>query len=94
MPVKNNERVFIEWKAKPIMVNGRITLVVSFLEDRQLWTTMDKKQLREFGAKRIYEKGCKEFVPDVLEEQVDGSVNSCHNCRYRKWTDNSFICLK
>jgi hypothetical protein len=91
-PVNNNERVFVEWKAKPVIANGTITLIVSWIEDKQIWTTMNKKQLREFGDNRIYEKGCKDFVPDVIEEQIIDSRNSCLNCRYRKWTDESFLC--
>lgn len=44
-------------------------------------------------AKRTAEK-CSDFVLDIEDELVADDEVSCYNCRYRKWTRNSFICFK
>jgi hypothetical protein len=36
---------------------------------------------------------CVSFCEDVEEECVADEVRSCYNCRYRRWTENSFLCL-
>lgn len=43
------------------------------------------------GAARIA-RDCQSFLPDVEEEQVDDTARSCYNCRYRRWTAESFTC--
>lgn len=35
---------------------------------------------------------CAGFKPDVEEEQVSDDPISCYNCRYRRWTNKSFVC--
>jgi len=37
---------------------------------------------------------CPHFQPDEEEEQVADENCSCYNCRYRRWTQESFLCLK
>ena len=37
---------------------------------------------------------CKWFNPDVDEEWVCDDKFSCYNCRYRRWTPDSFQCMK
>ncbi|MDD4626318.1 MAG: hypothetical protein PHP87_04435 [Syntrophomonas sp.] len=37
---------------------------------------------------------CPYFQPDEEEEQVADEKCSCYNCRYRRWTQKSFLCLK
>lgn len=37
---------------------------------------------------------CKEFKFDVEEEWVSDRHQTCYNCRYRRWTATSFVCLK
>lgn len=37
---------------------------------------------------------CKNFCEDDEDEQVADDVISCYNCRYRRWTINSFVCYK
>ncbi|MGA7827584.1 MAG: hypothetical protein WCA04_07995 [Geobacteraceae bacterium] len=37
---------------------------------------------------------CVSFREDVEEECVADEVRSCYNCRYRRWTENSFLCLQ
>jgi len=36
---------------------------------------------------------CRIFRPDVEEEWVADEVRSCYNCRYRRWTVKSFVCM-
>jgi len=35
---------------------------------------------------------CTGFKMDVEEELVSDDPISCYNCRYRRWTNKSFIC--
>ncbi len=37
---------------------------------------------------------CRYFQLDVEEELVADESVSCYNCRYRRWTAESFTCLK
>lgn len=36
---------------------------------------------------------CATFRPDVEEEFVADEPLSCYNCRYRRWSAESFTCL-
>lgn len=51
------------------------------------------------GGKNVWEKAakvakkCDQFRLDVEEERVADQETSCYNCRYRRWTADSFICL-
>ena len=57
--------------------------------------------LREFSggnenwvlASRTAE-ACPVFKEDDENEQVSDDLKSCYNCRYRRWTPGSFICMK
>lgn len=93
MQLDDNEKIYVEWKAKPMLTGGVVTLIVHWLEDRKIWTTMDKKRMRAYGNNRIYLEGCEAFSPDVMEEQVTESKRSCLNCRYRRWTNESLLCI-
>lgn len=37
---------------------------------------------------------CSFFQEDDEDEQVSDIFTSCYNCRYRRWTAESFICKK
>ncbi len=37
--------------------------------------------------------GCNGFVIDDEDERVSDEERSCYNCRYRRWTVESFACL-
>jgi hypothetical protein len=39
---------------------------------------------------------CKDFILDKDEDELVTSTkkNSCYNCLYRRWTRESFVCLK
>ncbi len=44
-------------------------------------------------AVRIAEQ-CPLFTEDCEEECVTDDPRSCYNCRYRRWTKDSFVCMK
>lgn len=37
---------------------------------------------------------CKEFVLDDEDELVSDEERSCYNCRFRRWTKSSFVCMR
>jgi len=37
---------------------------------------------------------CSEFVPDDEEEWAASEPVSCYNCRRRRWTAESFTCMR
>lgn len=37
---------------------------------------------------------CAWFVPDDEDECCSDEARSCYNCRYRRWTIDSFDCLR
>ena len=37
---------------------------------------------------------CSYFRPDDEDEWVADEPRSCYNCRYRRWTPQSFTCMK
>lgn len=42
----------------------------------------------------IIAKVCPHFVADYEEEWMAEDEISCYNCRYRRWTVDSFMCMK
>ncbi len=50
--------------------------------------------LDDFEKSRQSCQNCASFSPDDEVEWVDDVENSCYNCRYRRWTANSFICMQ
>lgn len=90
--IQDDELVYIQWKAKPIMTNGLITLILQWSKDKNTWTTMDKNQLRTYENHRIYQLGCENFIFDVMEERID-QLHTCYNCKYRRWLKESIMCM-
>ncbi|MCG8481815.1 MAG: hypothetical protein MJA31_00755, partial [Clostridia bacterium] len=39
--IPKNQHVYITWKAKPVLVNKKIVLLVKWSEEKQLWVTME-----------------------------------------------------
>lgn len=37
---------------------------------------------------------CAHFAEDCEEECIADDARSCYNCRYRRWTKESFVCMK
>lgn len=44
------------------------------------------------GAARIA-AGCSAFAADEVDEWAADEARSCFNCRWRRWTTNSFTCM-
>lgn len=47
-----------------------------------------------FQLSSILANNCPNFTLDDDDECVAEETISCLNCRYRKWTQHSFLCLK
>ncbi len=64
------------------------------------WVKNEKGELVFNGGKSDWAKAaeiagdCLGFVPDDEDEQVAQEEVSCYNCRFRRWTKHSFICMK
>lgn len=64
-----------------------------------MWFTNDKDQKaflhgqEAFGLASELASACGGFRPDVEEEWVADEERSCYNCRLRRWTAESFVCL-
>ena len=65
-----------------------------------MWQIKDTGEQEFLGGKEDWEgaarlaKNCSQFRPDLEDEVVADELRSCYNCRYRRWTSRSFICLK
>jgi len=46
----------------------------------------------EYAAAARTADHCPNFKLDEEDEMVADQVRSCYNCRYRRWTEDSFIC--
>ncbi len=63
------------------------------------WTVKNEKTMFTHGkeayteAARTAEK-CGLFSEDCEDELVCDDAVSCYNCRYRRWTADSFECIK
>jgi hypothetical protein len=66
----------------------------------ETWTINEKGQHVFSGGRESHELAsrtateCPKFLLDVDEELVAEEEISCYNCRYRRWTEESFICMK
>lgn len=47
-----------------------------------------------FAAAAQIAARCPQFRPDSEEEWTAEEERSCYNCRYRRWTADSFQCVK
>ena len=47
-----------------------------------------------WGAAAGEARRCRGFRPDDEDEWVADEPCSCYNCRYRRWTAQSFTCQK
>lgn len=85
-----NEKVYVGWKAKPSMVDNELCLLVKKIDN--VWHILEKQEMRNYSADKIFLEGCIHYEPDVEEEQVLDSSHSCFNCRYRRWMDIGILC--
>ncbi|MDD2373597.1 MAG: hypothetical protein PHR04_03055 [Syntrophomonadaceae bacterium] len=65
-----------------------------------MWKVTDKGEKvfslgKEAWQEAVTEAGkCIHFSLDDEDEWVSEEERSCYNCRYRRWTSESFVCLK
>ncbi|MDK2847881.1 MAG: hypothetical protein PWP34_1234 [Desulfuromonadales bacterium] len=46
-----------------------------------------------YGLAADQARFCEGFCPDVEDEWTADEERSCYNCRLRRWTVESFLCL-
>ncbi len=85
--------IAVQWKVKPVLAQGKPILLVTEGE-QGMYHTLNKKSIRAFGEKRANTAPCSLFAYDVEEELVETQVDSCFNCRYRRWAETGFTCMK
>lgn len=85
------EDVLVPWKAKQTIINGKRTVLVD--KKNGIWETMIKDDLRKLDKIKANLEICEEYSPDVEEEHYHGK-KTCLNCRYRRWEEVNFACLK
>ena len=84
-------------RGKSILRNHLYTVYVCLEDDhyialkKDVIRRMESKQDEEISEE--YLEGCHDYNSDVDEEQIRDMKN-CSNCGYRRWTANSFLCLK
>lgn len=65
-----------------------------------IWIIDEKGQWQYSGGKKDWAQaaeiaaGCPCFAPDHEDEQTAEEEISCYNCRFRRWTASTFICMK
>lgn len=64
-----------------------------------MWLFNSRGEKEFKGGKEDWERAvraaeeCSQFKEDVEDELVADERVSCYNCRYRRWTNTSLICL-
>lgn len=64
------------------------------------WVINEQKQLEFAGGKEDWDKAadiavrCEGFKLDHEDELLAEADRSCYNCRFRRWTVKSFVCMK
>lgn len=69
------------------------------MSDQDVWNIVDDKKMfhggkQDFKMAATAATGCYFFTLDYEEECVADEPRSCYNCRYRRWTNESFRCMK
>ncbi len=65
-----------------------------------VWRESELGKYQYTGGKEDWEEvikiaaGCDEFLIDDEDELVSDEDRSCYNCRFRRWTKESFICMR
>jgi|GEM_PF-488287 len=64
-----------------------------------MWQAMDDQtRLFSFGREAYgmaaqAARACSVFLADEEDEWAADEERSCYNCRYRRWTQESFVCM-
>jgi hypothetical protein len=67
------------------------------MSSRQTYSDLEKEftgGLNNWAPAAEAASKCPAFVPDDEDEQIADDPVSCYNCRYRRWTFNSIVCIK
>lgn len=70
------------------------------VEIMNFWIKNKKGQAQFKGGRHDWAQAaaiagsCPQFLLDDEDELVAEEEHSCYNCRYRRWTEHSFICMK
>jgi hypothetical protein len=65
-----------------------------------MWKTNERNEKVFSPGKEAWQeaveaaKNCPDFTIDDEDECVSEETRSCYNCHYRRWTQESFVCLK
>ncbi len=68
--------------------------------DMDYWSKNERGQDQFKGGRHDWSQAvaiagnCTQFLLDDEDELVAEEERSCYNCRYRRWTERSFICMK
>lgn len=68
--------------------------------DIAFWSKNERGQVQFNGGRHDWVPAagiagnCPHFLLDDEDELVAEEERSCYNCRFRRWTDRSFICMK
>jgi hypothetical protein len=78
----------------------KATIKCVLIGGMDMWSFNTKGEKEFSGGKGNWSKvaeiakACPNFKADEEDEQVSDETVSCYNCRYRKWSLKSFICMK
>lgn len=64
-----------------------MTLVFNQRGEREFAGTKD-----DWDAAARLAENCNDFMADDDEEMISDQLRSCFNCRFRRWTQTSFVC--
>ncbi len=70
------------------------------MRNMDYWSKNEKGRAEFSGGRRDWPRAaaiagsCPHFLLDDEDELVAEEERSCYNCRYRRWTERSFICMK
>lgn len=90
--LQDTDAVLISWRVKLSIENGLRTVIVRRNQGR--YETMQKEDLRRYDQARLNVTCCDSYLPDVVEELLEGNLTSCLNCRFRIWEALDFRCAK
>ncbi len=68
--------------------------------NNDFWSKNERNQAQFKGGRHDWRRaaeiaaGCPHFLPDSEDEQPAEEERSCYNCRFRRWTEHSFTCMK
>lgn len=71
------------------LLNGR-----DVMDAQETWHNEFGGGKEDFAVVARIAAACPGFSPDDADEWVADEARSCYNCRARRWTPASFVCLR